>query len=189
MKLLLIDNYDSFTYNLVQLIEEHGGIAYEVKKYHEVNNEIIKNFDKILLSPGPGFPADFPNLEKWVKEFYKEKSFIGICLGHEAIALAFGAKLKRLGRVFHGVTKKTNILDTKDYFFAGIPDRFEAGLYHSWAIDKIGFPEELKITAIADDGIIMAISHKTYDLKGVQFHPESIMTKEGKKIMGNWLGR
>jgi len=187
MKLLLIDNYDSFTYNLVQLIEEHGGISFEVKKYHEVDNEVISLFDKILLSPGPGFPADFPNLEKWVKEFHKSKSFLGICLGHEAIALAFGAKLKKLDRVFHGVTKKTNITDKEDYLLYDVTDGFEAGLYHSWAIEEMSFPNELKVTAIADDGIIMAISHRTYDLKGVQFHPESIMTKEGDKIMRNWL--
>ncbi len=187
MKILLIDNYDSFTYNLVQIIEQHGKNEFIVLPYDKVDNNVIAGYDKILLSPGPGIPDDFPKLEAFVRRFYKEKSFFGICLGYEAIALAFGAKLYKPGDVFHGVSKKTCITQKEDYLFRDINDGFQSGLYHSWAIDKSSFPEELIIIALAEDGIIMAISHRRYDIKGIQFHPESIMTKAGGKILFNWL--
>ena len=185
--LLLIDNYDSFTYNLLQIVEENSTMEYEVLKYGEIDSDTVEQFDKILMSPGPGIPENFPSLEKWVREFGDRKSFLGICLGHEAIALAFGAKLRKLPGVFHGVTKMTTVLSKDDYLFAGLPKRFAGGLYHSWALDEQSFPEELKITAKADDGIIMAFSHKKYDCKGLQFHPESNMTRVGERILRNWL--
>lgn len=185
--LLLIDNYDSFTYNLLQIVEENSSMDFEVLKYDEIKSETIINFDKILISPGPGIPEDFPNLEKWVRDFGSNKSFLGICLGHEAIALAYGAKLYKLGGVFHGVTKQTTIVKPDDYIFRGVPGTFTGGLYHSWALEAESFPDNLEITARADDGIIMAFSHIKYDCKGLQFHPESHMTKEGVRILKNWL--
>ncbi|MCD4729456.1 MAG: aminodeoxychorismate/anthranilate synthase component II [Bacteroidales bacterium] len=187
MKVLIIDNYDSFTYNLVQIIEQSGLCELEVVSYHEANDELIKQFDKIVMSPGPGIPSDFPNLEIIVKKFYKSKSFLGVCLGHEAIALAFGGTILHLGRVFHGVTKRTSLTKQRSYIFDGVPQEFDAGLYHSWALDEKTFPNELVVTARAEDGVIMAYCHKEYDLTGFQFHPESIMTKDGKTMIRNWL--
>jgi len=187
--LLLIDNYDSFTYNLLQIVEEHSTMKYEVLKYGEVDSDTVERFDKILMSPGPGIPQDFPNLEKWVREFGNRKSFLGICLGHEAIALAYGAKLRKLPGVFHGVAKTTDVIKPADYLFTGLPEQFTGGLYHSWAVDEKSFPQELRITAKAGDGIIMAFTHKKYDCKGLQFHPESNMTRVGEKILSNWLNK
>jgi len=187
MKVLLIDNYDSFTYNLVQIIEQSGLCELEVVSYHDVNDELIEQSDKIVMSPGPGIPSDFPRLELIVRKFYKSKSFLGICLGHEAIALAFGGSIHHLGRVFHGVTKKTTLTKHKSNIFDGIPQEFDAGLYHSWALDEKIFPNELVVTAWAEDNVIMAFCHKDYDLTGFQFHPESIMTKYGKQMLLNWL--
>ncbi len=187
MKVLIIDNYDSFTYNLVQIIEQSGLCELEVVSYHDANDELIEQFDKIVMSPGPGIPSDFPRLEMIVRKFYKSKSFLGICLGHEAIALAFGGTIHHLGRVFHGVTKKTTLTTQKNFIFEGIPNEFDAGLYHSWALDEQSFPDELIVTARAEDDVIMAFCHKEFDLTGFQFHPESIMTKYGKQIIRNWL--
>jgi len=187
MKVLLIDNYDSFTYNLVQIIRESGLCQFEVVSYDKLNDELVERFDKILISPGPGIPPDFPNLQGMVKKFYKSKSFLGICLGHEAIAMAFGGTIHHLGRVFHGITKRTKICGLRNYVFDGIPDQFEAGLYHSWALDENTFPTELEITARAEDNVIMAFTHREYDLTGFQFHPESIMTIHGQQMLLNWL--
>jgi len=183
----MIDNYDSFTFNLVQIIRESGLCQIEVVSYDKVDDKLIERFDKILMSPGPGIPPDFPNLQKIVKKFYKSKSFLGICLGHEAIAMAFGGTIHHLGRVFHGITKRTKICSLKNYVFEDVPEEFEAGLYHSWALDEKTFPAELEITSRAEDGVIMAFTHKEYDLTGFQFHPESIMTKVGQKLIYNWL--
>lgn len=162
-------------------------MKYEVLKYGEVDSNIVAQFDKILISPGPGIPEDFPNLEKWVVEFGNKKSFLGICLGHEAIALAYGAKLRKLEGVFHGVAKKTVITRPDDYIFRDVPVEFYGGLYHSWALDESSFPGELEITSGSEDGIIMSFTHKMFDCKGLQFHPESNMTKVGERIMRNWL--
>ena len=187
MSLLLIDNYDSFTYNLLQLVRELGCMDVEVIKYGEVNSKIINQFDKILISPGPGIPSDFPNLEKWVREFESTKSILGICLGHDAIALAYNGGMRQLKRVFHGASKKMEVLVNSEYLFAGLPDVFEGGLYHSWVVDENGFPKDLQITAKTTEGEIMALAHKKFDIHGLQFHPESIMTKFGGEIIENWL--
>ena len=187
MKVLLIDNYDSFTYNLVQIIEQSGLCNLTVVPYHKAIDGLIEQFDKIVMSPGPGIPSDFLNLEIIVKKFYKSKSFLGVCLGHEAIALAFGGTIHHLGRVFHGVTKKTTLTIPQNYIFDGIPQEFDAGLYHSWALVEKTFPNEFVVTARAEDNVIMAFSHKEYDLTGFQFHPESIMTKYGSQMLLNWL--
>ncbi len=189
MGLLLIDNYDSFTYNLLQLVKEQGCKDVEVIKYGEVDSGIIGQFDKILISPGPGIPADFPNLEKWVREYGSTKSILGICLGHDAIARAYNGKLRRLNGVFHGVAKKMEILSKKEYLFKGLPHSFHGGLYHSWVVDNDGFPDNLQITAKSGAGEIMALAHKDFDVRGLQFHPESIMTEFGGEIIKNWLLR
>lgn len=187
MKVLLIDNYDSYTYNLVQIIEQSGLCELLVISYDDVNDVLIEGFDKIVMSPGPGIPADFPNLERIVRKFYKMKSILGVCLGHEAIAIAFGGTIHHLGRVFHGITKKTKLTQTQSYIFDEIPNEFDAGCYHSWALDERTFPAELEITARAEDGVIMALSHKEFDVAGFQYHPESIMTKYGEQMLLNWL--
>jgi anthranilate synthase component 2 len=187
MKILLIDNNDSFTYNLVQLVRENGQNELEVINYHKLNSKIIQSFDKIIISPGPGLPEDFPMLEKWIQEFAKTKSILGICMGHESIALAYGGKLEKQTKVFHGISKLTSAVISDEYLFDGIAKHFETGLYHSWAIDPKSFPEELIVTAKANDGIIMGLSHRKYDVKGLQFHPESIMTPVGEKMISNWL--
>lgn len=186
MKVLLIDNNDSFTFNLAQIIEQSGLCELAVVPYNKVTDELIEKFDKIVISPGPGIPSDFPNLKRIVKKFYKSKSILGVCMGHEAIALAFGGSIHHKG-IFHGVVKRTSIIKADHYIFEDIPNEFEAGLYHSWALDEETFPDELEITARADDNVIMALCHKEYDLTGFQFHPESIMTKHGKQMLINWL--
>ncbi len=189
MKVLLIDNNDSFVYNLAQIVEETGLCELEVVSYDKVTEKTIEGFDKFIISPGPGIPSDFPKLQKFVKKFYTTKDILGVCMGHEAIALAFGGEIHHTGKVFHGFAKKSTITNEDDYIFTNIPDGFEAGCYHSWALKEDTFPKELKITAVAEDGIIMALQHKQYNVVGFQYHPESIMTKYGKQMILNWLSR
>jgi len=187
MKVLIIDNNDSFTFNLAQLVDQAIFEYPEIVKTNQLNLENLKNFDKILISPGPGLPSDFPNIFQLLELYSPSKSILGVCLGHQAIAEFYGAKLFNMNRVYHGVTKNVNILKQDDYLFKDIPDGFEGGLYHSWAVSEEDFPPELQITAKADDGIIMSIAHRTFDVNGIQFHPESIMTKDGQQIVSNWL--
>lgn len=187
MKVLLIDNYDSFVYNLAQIVEETELCSLDVISYDEVNEDLIMKYDKFIISPGPGIPSDFPKLQKFVKTFYKEKDILGVCLGHEAIALAFGGEIFHSGKVFHGFTKHTQITDLENYIFKNVPDGFKAGLYHSWILKASVFPEQLQITAVAEDGIIMALQHKQHNVVGFQFHPESIMTPHGRQMVTNWL--
>jgi anthranilate synthase component II len=186
MKVLITDNNDSFTYNLAQLVEMTGCGDPEIIKTNQLNLVSASNYDKILISPGPGLPNDFPNIFRLLELFSSTKSILGVCLGHQAIAEFFGAKLFNMNTVYHGVTKKITILKP-DYLYKNIPDGFEGGLYHSWAISDVVFPQELEITSSAEDGVIMSISHRTLDVKGIQFHPESIMTKFGLQILSNWL--
>jgi len=187
MRVLLIDNYDSFTFNLKQLVEELELCELEVLPYNKVDERVIKSFDKFIISPGPGIPSDFPKLQHYISKFYDTKDILGICLGFEAIALAFGGEIISSGRVFHGLAKTTLIADKENYIFQGVPDNFKSGCYHSWVVKKESFPKDLKITAVADDGIIMALSHNQYNVVGFQYHPESIMTKYGRKMVENWL--
>lgn len=187
MKVLIIDNNDSFTFNLAQLVEQAGFGYPEIIKTNHLNLEDISRFDKILISPGPGLPNDFPNIFRLLELYSSCKSILGVCLGHQAIAEFFGAKLFNMNRVYHGVTKRIKILKTNDYLFKNIPDGFEGGLYHSWAVSENDFPGALEISSKSDDGIIMSVSHRTFDVNGIQFHPESIMTKFGQKIINNWL--
>jgi len=186
-KILLIDNYDSFTYSIIELLRCMRGVSYKIVKNDKINFEHIKLFDKILISPGPGIPSEAGQIKEVINEYSSTKSILGVCLGHQAIGEVFGAKLKNLSKVFHGINEKILVRGRKEYLFDGLNDSFSAGLYHSWIITRNSFPECLEITATTGDGKIMAISHRQYDVKGVQFHPESYMTPTGGQIISNWV--
>ena len=186
-KVIVIDNYDSFTYNLVHLINEIIGTDVTVRRNDQFDIEYLEEFDYIVLSPGPGLPDEAGLLKAVIKTYGSEKKIFGVCLGLQAIGEVFGGHLKNLSKVFHGM--KTSIHQTEiiDPIFKGINHTFDAGRYHSWVINKNDFPEELFITALDDAGDIMAIRHKKYQVFGVQFHPESIMTSDGKTMLTNFL--
>ncbi len=186
-KVLLLDNYDSFTYNLAQLLYESKLCEYEIIKNDLVNINNINKFDKILISPGAGLPINAGKLNEIIEKYHKTKPILGICLGMQAIAEFFGAKLYNLEVVYHGVQTKTLIVDKEDVIFKNISKSFKTGLYHSWAVFKDFNNTDLNISAVSETGIIMGINHKTYNIKGIQFHPESYMTQFGKKIIENWL--
>lgn len=186
-KILIIDNYDSFTYNLLQLLEQCGCIDTTIIKNDKIILAQLEIFDKIIISPGPGTPCENKILDDVIKHYHTSKSILGVCLGHQTIADTFGGKLVNLQSVNHGIKQKIKIEDVTEYLFDSLPNEFEGGLYHSWAVSSTEFPDELKVTAISTENIIMAISHVKYDLKGIQFHPESILTKYGKKIINNWI--
>ena len=187
MKILVFDNYDSFTYNLVHLVESITDVKPDVFRNDAISLEDIKRYDKIILSPGPGIPIEAGLLLPLIKEYASTKSILGVCLGHQAIGEAFGGKLINLDTVYHGVA--TPIIQTEKCspLFEGMENKFEAGRYHSWIIDKKTLPDELEITALDENDYIMAMQHKTLDLQSVQFHPESILTPSGDKILRNWL--
>lgn len=185
IKAVVIDNYDSFTYNLVHYLEELGAEV-TVLRNDEFELDDLNIFDKILLSPGPGLPEEAGLLKSVIQRYAASKSILGVCLGHQAIGEVFGGKLKNLNTVFHGVATPISIV-ADDSLFEGLPTDFYVGRYHSWVIDIIHFPTELEITAIDENGEIMALHHKVFDVKGIQFHPESILTPHGKSIIKNWL--
>jgi len=190
MKILVFDNYDSFTYNLVHLVEQITGNKVDVYRNDQLPLEKVKNYDKILLSPGPGVPSEAGLLLPLIKEYAATKSILGVCLGHQAIGEAFGGTLTNLSSVYHGVAtpvQQLTIHEKKSRLFEGLADSFIVGRYHSWVVDQQDFPEELFITAQEEHGYIMALEHKTFDVQGVQFHPESILTPEGGTILKNWL--
>jgi anthranilate synthase component 2 len=191
MKILVFDNYDSFTYNLVHLVEKIIHEKVEVHRNDQIPLEKVKDYDKIILSPGPGIPEEAGLLLPLIKEYAATKSILGVCLGHQAIGEAFGGKLVNLSSVFHGVATpvkvKTEKTKVKNDLFEGLPNELEVGRYHSWVVSKEGFPSELEITAEDESGMIMGLQHKTYDVQGVQFHPESVLTPRGEDIMRNWL--
>ena len=186
MKLLIIDNNDSFTYNLVQMVEESGCKDFEVIVHDQVDIEKVEKYNKILISPGPSLPNDYPILNKIFKAHGPEKSILGICLGMQAINEFYGGQLYNLQNVVHGQEHKVNILK-QDQLFKSIPQQISVGLYHSWAVSEIDIPDCLEITSRSDAGIIMSLRHKQYDVKGLQFHPESIITTHGFQIIKNWL--
>ena len=183
--ILLIDNYDSFTYNLVHLIRSLG---YEVDVRRNDALTIVEAdaYNKILLSPGPGIPSEAGLLTEIVRHYAPTKSILGVCLGHQAIGEVFGATLVNLKEVHHGVASQV-LVTADDLLFNGLGSSFEAGRYHSWAVSAENFPDELEVTALDASGEIMALRHKKYDVRGVQFHPESVLTPNGPKIMQNWL--
>ncbi len=190
-KILVFDNYDSFTYNLVHLAEKIMNNKVDVYRNDQIAIEDVKLYDKIILSPGPGIPVEAGLLLPLIKKYASSKSILGVCLGHQAIGEAFGAKLINLETVYHGVSTKIKIQETKNRKSNGIlnnlPDTIQVGRYHSWILSDENFPEELEVTARDENGFIMALEHKIYDVQGVQFHPESILTPDGEKILRNWL--
>lgn len=188
MKILVIDNYDSFTYNLVHIIRELG-YDMDIFRNDKIAIEDVNKYDKILLSPGPGIPDEAGIMKEVIKTYQKTKSILGVCLGHQGIGEVFGASLYNIPDVLHGVTSEATITDSTEKLFLDIPSKFKVTHYHSWAVVKESIPNEVQVTAVNDAGIVLAIAHKTYDVRGVQFHPESIMTEHGKKIMKNWLTR
>jgi anthranilate synthase component 2 len=187
MKILIFDNYDSFTYNLVHLVEKILHIKVDVFRNDQIDLDEVKQYDKIILSPGPGIPQEAGLLLPLIKEYASTKSILGVCLGHQAIGEAFGAGLINLSTVFHGVATNCHLKISNAKLFKGLPDQIEVGRYHSWIVGDKNFPEDLEITALDDNGYIMAMQHKKYDVQGVQFHPESVLTPDGEKIMRNWL--
>jgi len=186
MKILVFDNYDSFTYNLVHLVEKITHIKVDVYRNDQIALEKIKDYDKIILSPGPGIPREAGLLLDVIKEYASTKSILGVCLGHQAIGEAFGGELKNLDTVFHGVATPCQ-LSSNSELFKGLPDEIEVGRYHSWVVKDEGFPEVLEVTARDDNNYIMGLQHKTFDVQGVQFHPESVLTPDGEAILRNWL--
>lgn len=185
-KILLFDNYDSFTYNLVHAIKSIGYQNIDVYRNDKIKLSQVNQYDKIILSPGPGLPSEGGLMMQLLKEYAKTKSIMGVCLGHQAIAELFGAKLVNIPNVFHGVQTAIKIMGN-DYLFKGLSKEILAGRYHSWIVSKEDFPKELEITAEDEAGDIMALKHKQLDLHGVQFHPESILTPEGVQIIQNFL--
>lgn len=186
-KVLVFDNYDSFTYNLVQMIERILQIKVDVVKNDEITLEEIDQYDKIVLSPGPGIPEEAGILLELIKKYASTKSILGVCLGQQAIAEAFGGSLINLSEIFHGVATSAEIIKQETKIFKDLQSGMEVGRYHSWVVNPKDFPEELEVTAVDKDGMIMALQHKTYDVHGVQFHPESILTPEGEVIIRNFL--
>jgi anthranilate synthase component 2 len=192
MKILIFDNYDSFTYNLVHLVEKITHEKVDVFRNDQIALEKIKEYDKIILSPGPGIPSEAGSLLPLIKEYASTKPILGVCLGHQAIGEAFGGKLTNLSMVFHGVATPVRKVNgqrsmVNSQLFKDLPETFQAGRYHSWIVSKENFPDELEITAEDENGFIMALQHKTFNVQGVQFHPESVLTPDGEKIMRNWL--
>lgn len=188
MKILVLDNYDSFTYNLVHYIKELGhGKDINVFRNDQISLEAVKAYDKILLSPGPGIPEEAGILMDLIKTYGPTKSMLGVCLGHQAIAEVYGAKLYNMPQVLHGVLSQVKVTETEDRLFKDLPEAYKICHYHSWNVDKAHLGNELTVTAEDEFGEIMAISHKEYDVKGVQFHPESIMTEYGHELLRNWL--
>ena len=186
IKILVLDNYDSFTYNLVHIIRALG-FETDIFRNDKIGIEDVNRYDKILLSPGPGIPEEAGIMKQVIKEYGSRKSILGVCLGHQGIAEVFGSALYNLPVVLHGVTSELIILDRTDKLFDALPERFMVTHYHSWSVIPGSINGELEVTAVNKDGLIMAISHKRYDVRGVQFHPESVMTEHGKKMIENWL--
>lgn len=186
-KILILDNYDSFTYNLVHYVEANLDFEVDVFRNDEISLEEVDRYKTIILSPGPGLPKDAGILKELIKMYATTKKILGVCLGMQAIGEVFGGTLVNLNDVFHGVASPLNVLDKDDLLFKDLPNSFNIGRYHSWVIDNKGFPEELKITSVEENKQIMSLKHKDYDLYGVQFHPESILTEHGKKMISNFL--
>ena len=185
MNLLILDNYDSFTYNIVHAVRSLG-IEPTVCRNDRITLDEVDAFDKIIISPGPGIPSEAGILPQLLERYATSKPILGICLGHQAIGERFGAVLRNLPEVYHGI-KSTITITRPDYIFAGLPDKIDVGRYHSWVVDREGLPECLEVTAVSPDGEIMAMRHRSLDVRGVQFHPESILTPQGLTIIENWI--
>lgn len=188
MNILLIDNYDSFTYNLSQYLEEEGGEDVEVTVWRNDQFDIddVECFDKIVLSPGPGVPDEAGLLKAVIRRYAPTKPILGVCLGEQAIGEVFGAEIYNLNTVFHGIQSSVRIV-APDHIFDNLSDSIKVGRYHSWVVGKEDFPAELEVTAVSDEGQVMALKHRRYDVHGIQFHPESILTPEGRTIIRNFI--
>ncbi len=186
-KILVFDNYDSFTYNLVHYIEEIVGYKVDVYRNDQIPLEDVEKYDKILLSPGPGVPKDAGILIPLIQKYGPTKSIMGVCLGHQAIAEAFGGSISNLSKVYHGVATPITITTDTELLFKDIPKNINVGRYHSWVVNEEDLPECFTITSRDEEGKIMGVHHNEFDVRGVQFHPESILTEHGKKMMENWL--
>ena len=194
LKILVFDNYDSFTYNLVHLVEKITHIKVDVYRNDEIPLEDVNRYNKIILSPGPGIPEEAGLLLPLIKQYAPTKSILGVCLGHQAIGQAFGGNLTNLTSVYHGIATPVKVSSelsemnrANHSLFAGLGDEFIVGRYHSWVVSDEGFPDCLEVTAREEHNFIMALQHKTFDVQGVQFHPESVLTPCGETIMRNWL--
>jgi anthranilate synthase component II len=187
-KILVLDNYDSFTYNLVHILKEltHGGTV-DVYRNDQISLDDVDNYDKIVLSPGPGVPDEAGILKPLIARYGATKSIFGVCLGCQAIAEVYGGKLVNLNKVYHGISTPVNIINNNDRTFRHLVDTIEAGRYHSWVVDPNCVPNELIVSATDNEGHIMALYHQEYDVRGVQFHPESVLTPSGKQIIANFL--
>ena len=185
MDIVIIDNYDSFTYNLSHALKELGAEV-TVWRNDSFDLKALEKFDKIVLSPGPGIPEEAGLLLDVIKQYAGKKPILGVCLGEQAIGEVFGAQLINLPTVYHGIQSNINILKD-DYLFEGLPEKLPVGRYHSWVVDTQDFPSELEITAISEEGYIMALRHRHYDVEGIQFHPESVLTPDGKRILAIWM--
>jgi len=188
MKILVFDNYDSFTYNLVHIIRELGyGDKIDIVRNDKIELDAVGAYDKILLSPGPGVPKDAGIMEQLIGAYGSTKSILGVCLGHQGIAEVFDAELYNMPVVLHGVTTVARILAADDFVFEGMPEVFNVCRYHSWAVVPETVNRDLEITAVDDEGVVMALRHRKYDVRGLQFHPEAYLTEHGKRMMENWL--
>ncbi|HEY5405862.1 MAG TPA: aminodeoxychorismate/anthranilate synthase component II [Ginsengibacter sp.] len=191
MKILIFDNYDSFTYNLVHVVEKIINDKVDVYRNDKIPLEKVNHYDKIILSPGPGLPVESGLLLPLIKKYASSKSILGVCLGQQAIGEAFGGNLINLSTVYHGVATKIKVnaerTPSENDVFNSLDSELEVGRYHSWIVSKDNFPQELEITAEDENGYIMALRHKTFDVQGVQFHPESVLTPMGEMMMRNWL--
>lgn len=187
MNILILDNYDSFTYNLVHLLESISGVNTEVIRNDSSELDRYSSFDRIVLSPGPGLPADAGRMPNLLKSAFLSKPVLGVCLGQQAIAECFGGRLRNLGSVMHGIATELSVLDSHEILFSELPGQFQVMHYHSWVVDEETLPSCLEVTAKDQEGNIMALKHETLNYRGVQFHPESVLTEYGKKMMENWL--
>ena len=187
MSILIIDNYDSFTYNLVQLLRELGhGARITVKRNDQLTLDEVEHYDAVLLSPGPGVPSEAGLMPEIIRRYAPSKRILGVCLGHQGIAESFGAELYNMPDVLHGLATEAAVT-AEDRMFQGLPERFQVGRYHSWSVQPESMPECLEITALDNDGQVLAFRHRDYDVRGVQFHPESILTEHGHQMLKNWL--
>ena len=187
MKILILDNYDSFTYNLVHMVEKITGTMPAIFRNDEISVAAIADYDMIMLSPGPGIPEEAGILKEVIKTYAGKKPIFGVCLGLQAITEVFGGNIKNMNDVYHGVATEMEVTKEDTVLFQNVPNKFPAARYHSWIASKENFPEELEITAIDEDGGIMALRHKIYNIRAVQFHPESILTEVGEQIVKNFI--